>query len=161
MRWKAKIQKGWFCWMSLKELMRIMSHVLPILNGEDLLTQTGKHILNIDEWWPGKGWRVRMKEKTISSENWLMMYVLTGSWSFTCQTLVMLISPCNFLFRSQTIKDMPHRDTQVLATPGDNSIDHTVRAVHSYPGPWEEARTLQIYTASKKTVRRRRKTKPK
>lgn len=26
-------------------------------------------------------------------------------------------------------------DKQVLATPGDNSIDHTVRAVLLYPGP--------------------------
>lgn len=30
---------------------------------------------------------------------------------------------------------MPHTNKQVLATPGDNSIDHTVRAELSYPGP--------------------------
>jgi len=43
-----------------------------------------------------------------------------------------------------------------VATPVDNSIDHTVRAVHSHPGPWEEAKTVQIYTTSKETGRRRR-----
>lgn len=48
--------------------------------------------------------------------------------------------------------DMPHINTQ--ATPGDNSIDHTVRAVHSHPGLREEAETVQIYTSSQGTGRR-------
>lgn len=43
-----------------------------------------------------------------------------------------------------------------VATPVDNSIDHTVRALHSHPGPWEEAKTVQIYTTSKESERRRR-----
>ncbi len=43
-----------------------------------------------------------------------------------------------------------------VATPVDNSIDHTVRALHSHPGPWEETKKVQIYTTSKETGRRRR-----
>lgn len=45
-----------------------------------------------------------------------------------------------------------HTETQALATPGDNSIDHTVRAVAAHPRRRGQARILPIYAAPKETV---------
>lgn len=70
---------------------------------------------------------------------------------------------CHARFRL-CLRVMPYMNTLIRlrrgsATPVYNCIDHTVRALHSHPRPWEQAKRVQVCVMVREEGWRRRKKK--